>query len=342
MEINKHKILKHILFWTVIFVFYVFSFASRDVFGLPLITALYKMPLMIIACYAFNYWQIPCYLNRKKHISFVFSIVWMIILLVLSFRIISFFYLDKYCVDGPYPLVSLLDFPLYMFTFHFPALVMYFYKTNKKQEQERQKLNDLEKEKTATELKYLKAQLNPHFLFNTLNNLYSYIITKSPKAPDMVLQLSEILDYILYKSQQSFVTLSEEIHTIENYIALEQIKYGNRLAISFYKNELQKSLEITPLLLLSIVENAFKHGVSGTIINPEIKITLEQYESKILFTVWNTNTILINNNKTDTYKEGIGLTNIKRQLDLIYPGKHQLITENKETFFNLKLMLKLV
>lgn len=341
MDINKRKVLGHFLFWVGILLFYIFSSASRELFTLSAKTALFKLPILMLAAYAFNYWQIPYYLKQKKHFIFILSMLFMIFILVLLFRLTGYYYLDEYCVDGPYPLLSLEDFPLYMLSFHFPALIMYFYKTNKEQEQERKKLYELEKEKTSTELKYLKAQLNPHFLFNTLNNLYSYVITKSPKAPGMVLQLSEILDYILYRSQQAFVPLTEEIHTIENYIALEQIKYGNRLIISFRKENLHKALEITPLLLLSIVENAFKHGVSGSITKPEVRISLEQLDNQIEYMVWNTKTTNINNNKTDNYKEGIGLVNIKRQLDLIYPKKHELVTEETDTFFNLKLTLKL-
>lgn len=295
----------------------------------------------MIAAYSFNYWQVPQYYNQKKQLLFITSMIVVILLLVVLFRVMGFYYLDKYCVDGPYPLISLEDFPLYMFSFHFPALIMYFYRVNKEQQREREQLYELEKEKVSTELKYLKAQLNPHFLFNTLNNLYSYVITKSPKAGDMVLQLSEILDFILYKSQNKFVSLEEEIKTIENYIALEQIRYGDRLKVSFDQDILQISPQISPLLLLSMVENAFKHGVSGSIKKPEVRISLEQYNSELEFSIWNTKIEDKESNKTDDYKTGIGLINIQRQLDLIYPGKHEFMTQESDTSFTLQLNLKL-
>ncbi|TSE04477.1 MULTISPECIES: sensor histidine kinase [Aquimarina] len=341
MSFNTKKALGHILFWVAIFLFYIFSVTSFELFEQSIETTLFKLPLLIIAAYTFNYWQIPIYLKQKKYIAFGVSMIFVIAVLTLLFRLIGYYHLDKYCADGPYPLISLEDFPFHMLSFHFPALIMYFYKTNKEQELEKEKVFQLEKEKIATELKYLKAQLNPHFLFNTLNNLYSYVITKSPKAPDMILQLSEILDYILYKSQRISVPIIEEIHAIENYIALEQIKYEERLKVIFKKDIIDQQQKTTPLLLLSIIENAFKHGVRDNITKPEIRIVLEQFDSHIEFSVWNTKTDNQYNNKTDENKSGIGLANIQRQLDLIYPGKHNLEIDESNAFFNLKLTLKI-
>ncbi|WP_350286702.1 sensor histidine kinase [uncultured Croceitalea sp.] len=338
MRIDERRFLEHLLFWLAVYVFYIFSSASHELFGQSVETTFYRLPLFMAAAYSFNYWQIPRYFKQKKYLAFVVSMLFVVISLVVVYRVIGYYRLDEFCVDGPYPLISLEDFPFYMLSFHFPALVMYFYKNNKEQAIERRKIYELEKEKVATELKYLKAQLNPHFLFNTLNNLYSYVITNSPKAPEMVLQLSEILDYILYKSQNTFVPLAEEIQTIQNYIALERIKYENRLKVRFNSDYKNKQLLITPLLLLSLVENAFKHGVHGSISKPEVRILLEETNEGIRFSVWNTK---INDprNKTDNDKKRIGLANIERQLDLIYPKNYQLKKEDTDTTFNLELTL---
>jgi two-component system, LytTR family, sensor kinase len=341
MEFNKKILVNHILFWGIVFISHLFTSTSSDLFQQSLETTILKLPLLIIAAYAFNMWQVPHYLKPKRYLAFVLSMVFILVVLIFLFRLIGYFYLDKFCVNGPYPLISLVDFPFYLFSFHFPALIMYFFITNKEQELEREKILQLENAKIATELKYLKGQLNPHFLFNTLNNLYSYVIAKSPKAADMVLQLSEILDYILYRSQQVSVRLAEEIQTIDNYIALEQIKYGERLQINFKKELLNDAVSITPLILLSIVENAFKHGVRDSIIKPKINIELVQFDSHIEFNVWNTKNETQHNNETDTYKKGIGLSNIKRQLDLLYPKNHVLEIDETDVFFNLKLTLNI-
>lgn len=341
MNCNKRKVLRHFLFWIGFFLFYISSSTSRESFAVNTETTLFKLPLLILAAYSFNYWQVPKYLKQKKYMAFVLSVALTIIFLVLLFRVMGYYYLDKFCVDGPYPLLSFEDFPLYMLSFHFPALIIYFYRVNKEQQKEREQLYALENEKVSTELKYLKAQLNPHFLFNTLNNLYSYVITNSPKAPNMVLQLSGILDYILYRSQQKQVSLVDEVKTIENYISLEQIRYGSRLTVAFDKEISKDTAQISPLLLLSMVENAFKHGASGSIQKPEIRIRLKQFNGRLDFSIWNTKIKDKENNKTDDYKTGIGLANIKRQLDLIYSKKHELAIQEEPTFFILRLNLKL-
>ena len=341
MNLDKKNIQKHIVFWIVIFLFYVFASTSSELFEQSLETTILKFPLLILAAYIFNNWQVPYFLNQKKYVIFGISMIVVVIFLVFLFRLMGYYHLDKYCSEGPYPLISFVDFPFYMFSFHFPALIMYFFKTIKEKEDEREKIHQLEKEKIATELKYLKSQLNPHFLFNTLNNLYSYVITKSPKASDMVLQLSEILDYILYRSQQQSVPLAEEVHTIENYIALERIKYGERLDVEFEKKMSKHEVSITPLLLLSIVENAFKHGVRDHITKPKIKIQLLQLESQIEFTVWNTKSETELNNYNEIDNKGIGLVNIQRQLDLIYPNRYTFKIDESDRFFNLRLILNL-
>jgi len=344
MNFKRKKLLGHLLFWLAIFLFYIFSNATTSGQLMETVEAiLLRFPLLMIAAYAFNYWQVPAFLKQKKYVLFGLSMLTIIIFLTFVYRAMGYYHLDKYCSGGPYPLISWVDFPLNMLSFHFPALMMYFYKITREQEAEKEKMYQLEKEKISTELKYLKAQLNPHFLFNTLNNLYSYVITKSPKAPDMVLQLSEILDYILYKSQRDTVALGEEVHTIENYLALERIKYEDRIIVSFEKSISAEQQKISPLLLLSIVENAFKHGVSGGgVAKPEIRINLQQTDRQIEFSVWNTKTATRNSNKTDNYKSGIGLRNIQRQLDLIYPERHSFETEETGRFFNLKLILNVL
>lgn len=339
MIFMKNRVVQHSLFWVGIFLFYTFSTDEVDQLGLYFKTAILKLPLLMMAAYVFNYYQVPIYVEQKRYVAFGCSMVLVVVVLTLFFRLFGYFYLDQYCSSGPYPYLSWVDFPLYMLTFHFPAMIMYFYKSNKKQDAKLNQIRFLEKEKLATELKYLKAQLNPHFLFNTLNDLYSYIVTKPDQAPAMVLQLSEILDYTLYKSQNDYVPLLEEIKTIENYIGLERIKFGDRLKLSFTKTIPHPYQPISPLILLSILENAFKHGVTGEIIKPEIKVEIVQQENILKFSVWNTkvsNQIDLNSSLN---QNRIGVSNIKRQLDLIYPEIYELHIEETKRFYKLELTL---
>ncbi|AZJ36961.1 histidine kinase [Tenacibaculum singaporense] len=189
-----------------------------------------------------------------------------------------------------------------------------------------------EKEKTEAELKTLKAQLNPHFLFNTLNNIYSLSLSNSPKTPASIGKLSEMLDYVLYRCNTKLVLLSNEIKLIENYIELEKLRYDSRLKVSLI-NKVEKDIKIPPLILLSLVENAFKHGAGEDSGSPEIKIEFLSSENSFKFKISNT--------VSKDYvlkKESIGLSNVRKQLDLIYQDQYSLTIENEENKF--KVVLK--
>lgn len=333
--IINNKVVQHLTFWVLLFLVYALGYGGHEQFYWNYIeTTLSKFPFYIIAAYSFNYWLVPHLLKKKK--TFLFSLS----LILTSFAIVAAFKLVQQMLST-YP-QDFLNLPSYLsktLMFYMPALMIYAYQTEQQRQAEKARLLLVEKEKSETELKYLKAQLNPHFLFNTLNNLYSFVVNQSPKAADMVLQLSEILDYVLYKSQAKLVALSEEVKSIENYIALEQTRYGDRLDVSFEQPTDLINQNIAPLLLLSIVENAFKHGASGTVSEPEIRISIRQNEGQIEFNVWNTKGEHFKGAKNDSYKEGIGIGNIKKQLNLTYPDNHKITIQEGSAYFNLNLII---
>ena len=190
-----------------------------------------------------------------------------------------------------------------------------------------------QQEKDA-ELKLLKAQLNPHFLFNTLNNLYGLSVVKSEKLPGLMLTLSDLLRYSLYDTQETFVPLEKEIQYLENYISLEKIRLESSTKIQFDKSGDVFSKQVAPMLLIVFVENAFKHLDASTNAESNVHITLSVSETEMKFTCSNTySDNLANKENLETGKSGIGLQNAKKRLDLIYADKHQLeITTNKEVF----------
>lgn len=192
----------------------------------------------------------------------------------------------------------------------------------------------LEKQKTEIELRLLKAQLNPHFLFNTLNNIYSLSLYQSPATSECIGRLSEILDYILYRCHTLTVPLSGEINLLENYIVLEKLRYDERLRVSF-KTDVADDIEIAPLILLSMVENAFKHGAGEDAGNPWIDIDLRVKDSLFEFTVENSFAVVV----TEEPRKKIGLQNLRQQLDLIYPDNYNLITNQAEERFTVKLTI---
>ena len=197
----------------------------------------------------------------------------------------------------------------------------------------------LKEQKKTTELNLLKHQLNPHFLFNTLNNLYALALKKSDKTPEVIAKLSEILDYILYQCKDKYVSISKEIELLENYIGLEKVRYGNRVAVTFEKH-LESDVKIAPLILLTFLENAFKHGISQELNQGTIVLYITATEKEIAFTLTNSkpkvHTVIANSDK-----KSIGMQNTEKQLELLYPNNaYQLSIENTSTTYNLELKLQ--
>lgn len=202
----------------------------------------------------------------------------------------------------------------------------------------------LEKEKLEmtlqlreAELKFLKTQINPHFLFNALNNLYSLTLEKSDKAPDTVLRLSGLLDYMLYECDDDFVSLSKEIDAIKNYVDLQKIRYGENTSVEIKISEDSQETMIAPLLLVPFVENAFKHGLTKNMGKGEIYIEIEVVKLKIRFIV--KNSIHYNSDEINQ-KGGIGMNNIKKRLELQYKDRYILETETSGNEFSVKLEIQ--
>lgn len=299
---------------------------------------LIQVGMYMAVYYSLQHVFIPHLLNKGKIIHFIVCLITMSVLLYAFWRVMGILWLDDlrgFVNARPY---KLSEFLLQMVQIFAPATILLTWESSINRQKELERIHQLEKEKLATELKFLKAQINPHFLFNTLNNLYSNVINKSPKAADMVMQLSSILNYVLNTSQNKSVPLSQEVQTIQNFMALEKIRYGERLDIDCQISD-NLSLKISPLILLSLVENAFKHGASGDIDNPKIKIEIGTNQNCIRCKVWNTKS-RYSGELNDAYKKGIGLKNIQRQLDLIYPSCHQLEIDNMKTYFNVVLTIQ--
>ena len=194
---------------------------------------------------------------------------------------------------------------------------------------------ELEKQRLTAELAFLKSQINPHFLFNSLNNIYSLAYQKSDATPDAILKLSEIMRYMLYESNDNRVSLEKEITYLKSFIELQKLRFrGNAYVILEVEGHINNQF-IVPLILISFVENAFKHGLATDKENP-IHINVSVFEDKMLFTIKNKKH---KSNKDQT--GGIGMVNVKRRLDLTYPQKYKLTVENREDDYYSELYLNL-
>lgn len=219
-------------------------------------------------------------------------------------------------MDETFSVVTAMFFPL-------------SYKLTAYWQQERRQTEALAKQKVEAELTALKNQINPHFLFNTLNNLYGLALKGSDKVPFIILKLSDMLSYLLYDSVAERVELKKEIALIDNYLELQRIRFGNDLNIHYTKKGDPDQLKVAPILFLPFVENAFKHGVSQQTSDGWLDISFEIENEKVLFYVEN---MITPHDDEKSKKTGIGLRNSKERLALLYPDNHILRVLKNETF----------
>lgn len=184
-------------------------------------------------------------------------------------------------------------------------------------------------EKQQAELNYLKSQTNPHFLFNTLNNIYSLARDKSDLTPESILRLSKILRFMLYEAGGEYISIDKELKIIGDYIELEKLRYDESLRINFNHNVENMNQALPPLILIPLVENAFKHGASETHNDPFVDIHLTVKDRQLYFTVKNSKSTAI---RDQPIRENIGLSNLRRQLQLLYKDHQLELTENASIF----------
>jgi len=201
---------------------------------------------------------------------------------------------------------------------------------------EKKRLTELERLQMQTELMFLRMQVSPHFFFNTLNNLYALVIKKSPNAPNVVLKLSEIMQYVLYEVKEPKISLMKSINYLYSYLELERLRYGERVKSEINIEGNIDDIEIPPLLFLPFLENCFKHGTNHT---EDIKVTIDfaVKDNFLYFTVENN---FVKNND-EAPKHGIGIENVKRRLQLLYGTAYSLKTMSKANTYTVKLKLPL-
>ena len=334
------RVLHHTIFWAVNLAFVItlpfivndinfFYFISRG----TMIFALLAFPVYTNILYL-----IPKYLRTKKYWRYIFGVL--IVSVIFAFLKV---YLKLVVINDPIDedmweeISTALFLPLiYIFTTSF----LKFFREWLNYQDIALKLKETENEKLEAELKVLKAQLNPHFMFNTLNNIYSLSLDKSNLTPGIVLKLSEILSYTLYECKEDKVLVKDEIGFINNYLELEKIRIGEKADIEFVNTGVYDHLKIAPLLFMPFIENAFKHGINQRPANPYIKIYLEfSGDKKMRFCIENnTNPNFI---QEENNTNGIGLENAKKRLNLIYPNSHKLTINDSDNEFKVELELDL-
>lgn len=341
----KNIYVKHILFWIVVFLFHVINSAWAYSSNQEVLTVYsIRVSIQIIIAYTVINVLIPKLLNNGQKVLFGIALFVVLAVFYSICTLIMIYYLEptypatyvnylKRFSDVSFVgrLSNIGEFFSKSLYLAYPTFLLLVFKLYN----DKQQLLELKEQKKSAELTALKNQLNPHFLFNTLNNLYVLALKKSDDTTKVIQKLSTILDYILYGCNDDYVALEKEIQLIENYLSLEKIRYGDRVNISFSKNITGKEV-IAPLLLLTFIENAFKHGVTEEINQATINITITKQNNQLEFTVENSKpTGVTSENK----KQAIGLKNIKKQLELLYPKAYDLVIDNTVSTYTANLKL---
>jgi hypothetical protein len=348
-KISSKRVLIHVVFWLLVLTALTFIYGiNKPSYFISFRNSLFYMPVHLIYFYSLAYYFIPKFLLRGKYLFFAFCVFFLAISVVLLTRLIDIFIVDPY-LDKVFKSLGIKDEWMDMQGNFWKKFTNPYYFVNAIKASNLVawiaiaiKLFKLwyERRQAAllAELNFLKAQIHPHFLFNTLNNLYALTLNQSPKAPHIVIGLSEILRYMLYECDKEYISLKKDLEILESYIALEKLRYEDRLELNFSISGQIQEQQIAPLLLIPLVENAFKHGVSEQVGESWIKMDLTIQNQKLKFKIANSKPQFM---ADDRHIGNIGLTNVKKRLMLIYPDAHELKIKEDEDMFLIVLDIDL-
>jgi len=287
--------------------------------------------------YGILYYFLPQYLSKRKNPIGITALLIVFVIFIACFNYLNFLMTFSISTRMGYfekmPDSSFI-IPIWIrqIVFNYPTVVGFALaiKLLKRWYLKQKETEQLVREKINAELQLLKAQVHPHFLFNTLNNIYSFILSGSDKAPEIIKKLSSLLHYIINDCNRQLVPLDKELSMIQDYIALEQIRYGDRLNLSLHIEGTAKDKTISPLMLIPFVENSFKHGTSRMLTHPWVRLDIHIEKDFLEFKLTNNKP---QHSIESPGKKGIGLKNVKHRLQLLYPETHSLnIIENEMSF----------
>jgi hypothetical protein len=339
MNIPLNKIVRiaiHSLFWFCAWFFFFFYYKRYSEVNIyTLVASIINLVATMATVYTFNYYLIPKILLRNKLRKFIaFAFVAIVMFFYIQLLLTLFLVVKLLTVENRlFP--EMIDAMMLFFNMFFVVLVAIAIKFYKRWSEKDFREQQVQKEKVEVELQMLKTQINPHFLFNTLNSIYVLAMKKSEQTADVVMMLSDILDYILYRIDAPKIAITNEIKIIENYIELEKIRFTDRVHLTFTSSFKSKDIQIPPMLIIPFVENAFKHGVGKSMDKSWIKISIEETDQMLNIEVSNTKSQNILKSETG----GIGLLNVKKRLDLIFNDSYKLDISERNNRFDVFLSI---
>jgi len=348
-SISSSRVISHMLFWVVAIVLFLFTMFVASNFKNVLKPEPVIMTLVFNLCFASAVYinllvLFPYLFKKQRYFLYIISVLGLVSLtaFVIDFLLVypfnKFVHNEKIFEEMTF--VVWINFTI--FTLIYVSVTTFFSMMREwfVLQNILDKVHKVEKEKLEAELKVLKSQINPHFLFNTLNNLYSLTLDKSDKAPNLVLKLSDMMRYILYECNDKYVLLEKELDFVRNYLDLQKIRLDEATPVKIDVKGNTSQNKIAPLLFEPLIENAFKHGAYGKNNNGFIDI-LFNFEEKDRMELSIQNRYSENWQAHDGKNKGIGLKNVKRRLELLYPEKHSLDISKDESLFTVVLKIDL-
>ncbi len=336
-------ILLHLVFWIAVWFFFVyfFSYNSDDTAYVTWFSS-FLLPLTMILTYFVVLVLIPKFLLARKYLKFFlysfYTLVFSSYIIVLVIYGCLIFLLDfNISIMPPMSknfLFILILVYLIVGMVSFVSVLNHNFRIDSRNKELQNKILAAQLQIKEQELHYLKMQIHPHFLFNTLNTIYGFALKQSKQTPEIILKLSNLLDYILYQINKPRVSLKEEVMHIKEYIELEKIRFQDTLKVSLITGEIDESIQMAPMLLIPFVENAFKHGhIRDGFLQVEIEVKV--IDNQLDFFIRNT----VLPEEKEEENTGIGLENIRKRLELHYQKNHQLDQEIRDNWYEVKLSI---
>mgnify|MGYP000597013660 CR=1 FL=1 len=340
--IGVKRFLEHTVFWIGYWLLISFSAGLYDLdFETTFLYKLSSLPLTILVTYLFVYRIIPLYFNKKIMQFALYGALVMVLGLLLMRLYLGYVQFPLFYEDSDWVFVFFNWYRIAADLTQLCALIgiISAFKYYRDFKRTKDVVEELSLEKKKAELSFLRAQIHPHFLFNTLNSIYYSVVKKSDQGPNLIIQLSDMLRFVLYECKDDFIEINKEITLINNYIGIEQSRFGDRLSVDF-DIEGDRSAKIPPLICFSLIENAFKHGASESVDQVKIKISIRVGQNKLLLEVKNP---VVKGSDSDLFgaSEGIGLKNVTKHLDLIFEGKYVLKSEQIDNIYVCSLEIPL-
>ncbi|HWK06120.1 MAG TPA: histidine kinase [Puia sp.] len=340
IEMKRHPIWDHVIGWTGLYLVWTLLFRDHALTVTRTLTVQFCYLFFIAANYYLQiYIGIPFLLYRKKYLAFALVLPAGVALTALLRVPLSLFLQRHVFRTGlPAPSFGNLFRDSFLNIFVWVACIIAIRLVFEKI-RFRQYLDTIEKEKAKNELDFLKAQFNPHFLFNSINSIYGHIDRKNSTARNMLLSFSEMLRYQLYECNVDYIPIDKEIHYIRNYITLQQVRKEEDLQICLDIAENIKGFTIAPLLFIAFIENAFKYVSYNGAGENKVEISLRKKDDWLIFRSFNTRDRSVNGPGMDC--GGIGIANVKRRLELQYPQQYELLTRKEDESYEITLNLKI-